>query len=166
MRLSISGGPAALLFAPHEPLKTRGFFIPPSGPSEPGGFDFRRYAWFRGLGAVGYTRERVHITSGLSSGIFTRLFDRRMALSARIKAGVSDAASGTAAVINTGDSSSPTRAQLQDLRRSNLAHLQAISGSHMALLTGLVFGFFAYVYLMQMPACIPRLKKLLRVLRF
>ncbi|MFI0475780.1 DUF4131 domain-containing protein [Paracoccus jiaweipingae] len=24
---------------------------PPPGPSEPGGFDFRRYAWFQGLGA-------------------------------------------------------------------------------------------------------------------
>ena len=32
---------------------------PPSGPTEPGGFDFRRMAWFDRLGAVGYTRTPV-----------------------------------------------------------------------------------------------------------
>ena len=98
---------------------------------------------------MGYTREGVQITSGPSSGIFTRLFDKRMALSARIKAGVSQVASGPAAAIITGDRSSLTRAQLQDLRRSNLAHLLAISGLHVALLTGLVFGFFRRLCLLN-----------------
>ena len=149
VRLSINGAPAAQLLTPQGRLKTKGFLMPPPGPSEPGGFDFRRYAWFRGLGAVGYTREGVHITSGPSSGIFMRLFDRRMALSARIKAGVSEAASGPAAAIITGDRSSLTRAQLQDLRRSNLAHLLAISGLHVALLTGVVFGFFRRLCLLN-----------------
>ncbi|MGB1358053.1 MAG: ComEC/Rec2 family competence protein, partial [Paracoccaceae bacterium] len=149
VRLSINGGPAAQLLTPQGRLKTKGFLMPPPAPSEPGGFDFRRYAWFRGLGAVGYTREGVHITSGPSSGIFMRLFDRRMALSARIKAGVSEAASGPAAAIITGDRSSLTRAQLRDLRRSNLAHLLAISGLHVALLTGVVFGFFRRLCLLN-----------------
>ena len=149
VRLSISGGPAVQLLTPQGRLKTKGFLMPPPGPSEPGEFDFQRHAWFRGLGAVGYTREGVHITSGPSSGIFTRLFDRRMALSARIKAGVSDAASGPAAAIMTGDRSSLTRAQLQDLRRSNLAHLLAISGLHVALLTGVVFGVFRRLCLLN-----------------
>ena len=72
-----------------------------------------------------------------------------MALSARIKAGVSQVASGPAAAIITGDRSSLTRAQLQDLRRSNLAHLLAISGLHVALLTGLVFGFFRRLCLLN-----------------
>ncbi len=149
VRLSINGGPAAQLLTPQGRLKTKGFLMPPPAPSEPGGFDFRRYAWFRGLGAVGYTQEGVHITSGPSSGIFMRLFDRRMALSARIKAGVSEAASGPAAAIITGDRSSLTRAQLRDLRRSNLAHLLAISGLHVALLTGVVFGFFRRLCLLN-----------------
>ncbi|MED7677195.1 DUF4131 domain-containing protein [Rhodobacteraceae bacterium IMCC15231] len=149
VRLSISDAPAAQLLTPQGRLKTKGFLMPPLGPSEPGGFDFRRYAWFRGLGAVGYTREGVQITSGPSSGIFTRLFDKRMALSARIKAGGSQVASGPAAAIITGDRSSLTRAQLQDLRRSNLAHLLAISGLHVALLTGVVFGFFRRLCLLN-----------------
>ena len=53
VRLSISGGSAAQLLTPQGRLKTKGFLMPPPGPSEPGGFDFRRYAWFRGLGIVG-----------------------------------------------------------------------------------------------------------------
>ncbi|MBL4872971.1 MAG: DUF4131 domain-containing protein [Rhodobacteraceae bacterium] len=32
---------------------------PPSPPVEPGGFDFRRMAWFMRLGGVGYTRNPV-----------------------------------------------------------------------------------------------------------
>ena len=50
VRLSISEAPAAQLLTPQGRLKTKGFLMPPSGPSEPGGFDFRRYAWFRGSG--------------------------------------------------------------------------------------------------------------------
>ena len=72
-----------------------------------------------------------------------------MVLSARIKAGVSQVASGPAAAIIMGDRSSLTRAQLQDLRRSNLAHLLAISGLHVALLTGVVFGFFRRLCLLN-----------------
>jgi competence protein ComEC len=46
VRLSINGGPAAQLLTPQGRLKTKGFLMPPPAPSEPGGFDFRRYAWF------------------------------------------------------------------------------------------------------------------------
>ena len=98
---------------------------------------------------MGYTREGVQITSGPSSGIFTRLFDKRKALSAQIKAGVSQVASGPAAAIITGDRSSLSHAQLQDLRRSNLANLLAISGLHVALLTEVVFGFFRRLCLLN-----------------
>ena len=37
-------------------VMTTGHLSPPSGPVEPGGFDFQRHAWFGQLGAVGYTR--------------------------------------------------------------------------------------------------------------
>ena len=36
-----------------------GHLSAPEGPVEPGGYDFRRQAWFDGLGAVGYTRTPV-----------------------------------------------------------------------------------------------------------
>ena len=36
-----------------------GHLGPPPGPAEPFGFDFRRAAFFEGLGAVGYTRTPI-----------------------------------------------------------------------------------------------------------
>ena len=43
VRLSISDAPAAQLLTPQGRPKTKGFLMPPPGPSEPGGFDVRLY---------------------------------------------------------------------------------------------------------------------------
>ena len=42
-------------------LLTKGSVVPPQVPAEPGGFDFRRHAYFQGLGGVGYTRKAVEL---------------------------------------------------------------------------------------------------------
>lgn len=47
---------------------------------------------------------------------------------------------GFAAAVTTGDRSGISRVALDALRQSNLAHLLAISGLHMGLLAGFVFG--------------------------
>ena len=52
---------------------------------------------------------------------------------------------GFAAAILTGDRSGVDVAHLEDLRNSNLAHLLAISGLHMGLLTGFVFAALRFV---------------------
>ena len=45
-----------------------GHLAPPSGPGEPGGFDFQRHAWFLGIGAVGYTRTPVLLQAPRAAG--------------------------------------------------------------------------------------------------
>ena len=40
----------------------------PEGPAEPGGFDFRRMAYFQQLGAVGYTRSPVMLWQAAGGG--------------------------------------------------------------------------------------------------
>ena len=52
---------AALDVKPQPGMKvmTTGHLSPPSGPVEPGGFNFQRHAWFGQLGAVEYTRTPV-----------------------------------------------------------------------------------------------------------
>ena len=117
-----------------------GHLSPPPGPVEPGGFDFRRLAWFQGLGAVGYTRTPVLAFApprpdGLRQAI-TRL---RLAISGAVQARMAPETGAFAAAILTGDRAGIDRATLEALRASNLAHLLAISGLHMGLLTGLVF---------------------------
>lgn len=118
-----------------------GHLSPPNAPSEPGGFDFRRHAWFDRLGAVGYTRTPVLALAPAEEGRAGLAIHRlRMQISAAVQRELPGDTGAFAAAILTGDRSAISRERLQHLRDSNLAHLLAISGLHMGLLTGVVFG--------------------------
>lgn len=113
---------------------------PPGGPVEPGGFDFRRFAWFRGLGGIGYALGPVLPSmTEEQGGAMIAVVRLRMFLSRLLQAQIPGTNGGFAAAILTGDRSGIDPAMLGDLRASNLAHLLAISGLHMGLLTGLFF---------------------------
>lgn len=114
-----------------------GHLTPPSGPAEPGGFDFQRHAWFQRLGAVGYTRTPVLAIAPPPDGY--SIFAVRRALSQAVQTRMRGEAGAFAAAVTTGDRSAMSRQVIDDLRRSNLAHLLAISGLHMGLLAGFVF---------------------------
>jgi competence protein ComEC len=121
-------------------VMTTGFLSPPSGPVEPGGFDFQRHAWFLQLGAVGYTRVPVLLARAESqSNLRVEIFQIRMAVSEYMRAQLPADIGGFAAAISAGDRSGMSGASVEALRASNLAHLLAISGLHMGLLTGFVF---------------------------
>jgi len=142
VRLSLHGPPDSppADLQPGQRVMTTGHLSPPNGPAEPGGFDFRRHAWFAGLGAVGYTRNPVLSADPPDKGrTDLRVFALRMAASARVRAVLPGDIGGFAAAITTGDRSGMGLGALQALRGSNLAHLLAISGLHMGLLAGFVF---------------------------
>lgn len=128
---------------------------PPQGPVEPGGFDFRRHAWFQGLGAVGYARTPVLLLAPPEGAelVVTRA---RMGLSARVQAALPGEAGAFAAAVLSGDRSGMSLATIEDLRDSNLAHLLAISGLHMGLLAGFVFAVLR-LGLVLLPRVGPRL---------
>lgn len=138
VRVSLHGGGGTGLL-PGQRIMTTAHLSPPQGAVEPGGFDFRRHAWFLRLGAVGYARVPVlHAQDPQKAAIgVTRL---RLTLSAAIQAALPPDIGGFAAAITTGDRSGVSPEVLQYLRDSNLAHLLAISGLHMGLLVGLVYG--------------------------
>ena len=115
----------------------------PEGPTEPGGFDFRRMAFFDGLGAVGYSRTPVVIWEQAAPG--TQLVNRlRMHMSRAIMAAHPGDAGAFASGAMTGDRSGISRETFEALRDSSLAHLLAISGMNMAFLTGFVFVLLRY----------------------
>lgn len=118
---------------------------PPSPPAEPNGFDFRRMAWFLSIGGVGYTRNPV-IPAADDGFVYlgSTIFSVRMRISAIIKALIRGQNGAFAAAIITGDRSDIDPANLMSLRASNLAHLLAISGLHMGLLSGFVFALVRY----------------------
>ncbi|MHA6262111.1 ComEC/Rec2 family competence protein [Arenibacterium sp. CAU 1754] len=138
VRISLHG--AAVVLRPGQRIMTTGHLAPPQGPVEPNGFDFRRHAWFQGLGAVGYTRSPVLTVTPAEEGqAGLRTFALRMAVSTHIRTLIPGDVGGFAAAVSTGDRSGVGQATLAALRASNLAHLLAISGLHMGLLAGFVF---------------------------
>ncbi len=110
---------------------------PPGGPVEPGGFDFQRHAWFLKLGAVGYARSPALELEPPGSGL--SLLAVRLTWSARIQSVLEGETGAFAAAIMTGDRAGMSQDTVTALRVSNLAHLLAISGLHMGLLSGFVF---------------------------
>lgn len=117
-----------------------GGLSPPGAPVEPRGFDFRRMAWFMQLGAVGYTRNPVIPAAGDQAKGFSHwIFAQRMRISKHIQTRIEGQNGAFAAAILTGDRSGIDPSILEGLRATNLAHLLAISGLHMGLLSGFVF---------------------------
>ncbi|MEV8466288.1 ComEC/Rec2 family competence protein [Fluviibacterium sp. DFM31] len=141
VRISLHGLPHDVAPVTGLRVMTTGHLGPPSAPVEPGGFDFRRHAWFQQIGAVGYTRNPVLVVArpdAHSPAVW--LGQVRLSLSARLQARIPGQAGAMAAAIVTGDRSALSRETMDAMRNSNLAHLLAISGLHVGLLTGVVFG--------------------------
>jgi competence protein ComEC len=118
---------------------------PPAAPAEPGGFDFRRLAWFEGLGAVGYARTPFLGTGwGDGRGFGQLTFRLRMALSAHVRAMIPGQNGAFAAAILSGDRSAISAEVNEDLRRSTLYHIVSIGGLHMSLIAAAVFAIVRY----------------------
>ena len=146
VRVSLHSKTSYLDPAPGMRVMLTGHLSPPAGAAEPGGFDFRRHAWFLKLGAVGYTRTPVLLLEPAQGGQWVPRL--RMALSARVQAALPGETGAFAAAIMTGDRSGMSQETIRALRYSNLAHLLAISGLHMGLLAGFVFGAARIAFLL------------------
>ncbi len=109
---------------------------PPGGPVEPGGFDFRRFAWFDRLGAVGLARGPVAV---IARGEARALDGLRFDLGETLRARLPGERGAFLAALTVGDRSGLPPDALQALRDANLAHLLAISGLHMSIVCGLAF---------------------------
>lgn len=145
VRVSLHGEQGWVAPEPGLTVMMTGHLSPPGGPVEPGGFDFQRQAWFGKLGAVGYTRTPVLALYPASDGhAGLMVFRIRNAISTYVITALPGQAGAFAAAITTGDRSAIDAEVMEDLRASNLAHLLAISGLHMGLLTGFVFASVRY----------------------
>ncbi|WP_243613007.1 ComEC/Rec2 family competence protein [Shimia aestuarii] len=142
VRVALHGDQRFIDPKPHMTVILTGHLAPPSGPVEPGGFDFKRHAWFQGIGAIGYTR--VPVLALAPAPDRQSLLRLRLRLSDAIRNRLSGETGALAAAVTTGDRSGVPQSTLEALRASNLAHLLAISGLHMGLLVGFVFASLRY----------------------
>ena len=143
VRLSLQGDQRWLDPVPGAVVMATAFLSPPQGAMEPGAFDFRRMAFFDGLGAVGYTRAPVLLWQEPAAGE-ARIGRLRAHLSAGIRAEIPGDPGAFAAGVLTGDRSGLSREAVEALRDSSLAHLLAISGMNMAFLIAFVFALLRY----------------------
>ncbi|WP_108500425.1 ComEC/Rec2 family competence protein [Paracoccus indicus] len=115
-----------------------GHLGPPSPPAAPGSFDFRTYAWFQQLGAVGYSRTPIMAVAQPAGGIWW-LHRARLKVSAAIRDRIGGQAGGVASALMTGDRSGISEQTNEVMRASNLYHIISISGLHMGMLAGFVY---------------------------
>ncbi len=120
-------------------IGVRAVLNPPSRPVIPGGFDFRRHAFFQGIGGVGYAVGHPRLADGDSSRTGLWLESLRRGIAARIWETLDGDRAAIATALMTGDRGA-IRGEIHDaIRDAGLAHLLAISGLHLGLVAGLVF---------------------------
>ena len=130
--------------APGQAIRLRAMLGPPPPPASPGAYDFARDAWFHGVGGVGFAigesrpatldRPPWRLRATMAVNAF------RWRLASRIVERMGAERGGIAAAMVTGHEAWITQAQTDAMRASGLAHILSISGLHMAIVGGFLFG--------------------------
>lgn len=128
---------------PGSPIRLRGLLDPPPPPSGPGAHDFPRDFYFRGLGGVGLALGpwrrpdlepppwRLRLSMAINRA--------RWRLAERIAETVGKDEAGPAVAMTTGYDAWLDEDQRAAMRDAGLAHLLAIGGLHMGIVSGFAF---------------------------
>lgn len=110
---------------------------PPPEPAMPGARNMRKELFFQGIGGTGFSYGRAEkLSADNESGAITTALSRlRQTLASRYAAQLSGDAGVLAATLLVGVRDGLSEDALEALRRAGLAHLLAISGMHMAMMT-------------------------------
>ncbi len=118
--------------------------LPPPEPARPGGYDFARDAFFRGIGGVGSFSGAPKLSSPPAPAdrwlAFDAAIDRaRNHLTERIVATIGGQAGAVAAALVTGKRGLISEETNEALRAAGIYHIVSISGLHMVLVAGAIF---------------------------
>lgn len=115
---------------------------PVPGPAVPGGYDPRRAAFYRGIGASGFAVGRwqpKEQAGDVPVSLRIAIERARQSLVARILGNVDGTPGAVAGALLVGERGHIPEDAVESLRDAGLAHILAISGLHMALFAGTVF---------------------------
>ncbi|HET7410708.1 MAG TPA: ComEC/Rec2 family competence protein, partial [Paracoccaceae bacterium] len=145
VRLTILDDAPDAMPMPGQRVRVYASLIPTGEPVEPGAFDFRLRAFFQRIGGIGLSRGHLLIVPppaepGLFERAVVRVAELRDTLSRHLREVLPGRQGAIAAALIVGDRADISEADNEALRISSLAHMLSISGLHMAILTGLVFG--------------------------
>jgi competence protein ComEC len=118
--------------------------LPPPQPAWPGGYDFARDAYYKGIGAVGSLTGTVKRLDPpgrppWSVWVAAQIDEARNALTRRIAAAIGGAAGGVGAALVTGKRGLIGEPTNEVLRSAGIYHIVSISGLHMVLAAGTFF---------------------------
>ena len=116
-------------------LRGRARIGPPPGPAHPGGYDFAFAPRMNGIAGSGFFLGAPSVEPARSTNAMASLRD---AVSRIVRRAAPGQGGAIAAALIVGDRSGIDEETSEALRRSGLAHILAISGLHMGLVTGLV----------------------------
>jgi competence protein ComEC len=118
--------------------------MPPPEPARPGGYDFARDAFFRGIGAVGSGLGTIERTpppwpAPVGVRVNAAIDEARNAMTERIARLIGGQAGAVAAALVTGKRGLISEETNDILRGAGIYHIVSISGLHMVLAAGSIF---------------------------
>ncbi len=109
---------------------------PPWGNRNPGGFDYERWLLGQSLAGTGYVRSGHRISASAEENLAFRIRSRL----ARWVQNRQTENAGIVLALMTGDDSGLDQAQWRQLRDSGTVHLLIVSGLHVGMVSGFLFG--------------------------
>ncbi len=127
-------------------IECSAFLAPPTSKVLPNSYDFRMWAYFSQIGAIGRCKSDFIITEtgkeSLKNNILGQLSYLRSKKAAQITNNHVGGGAGFLAAIATGDRSYLSKEDTQSLQTAGLAHIISVSGLHVGLLGGILFFVF------------------------
>ncbi len=117
---------------------------PPTAPVIPGGWDFARAAYFKGIGATGFATGAPEVIAqvgevGWHAAAQFAIESLRQRIGERVLAALDGQSGAMAMALMTGDRSAISEATSKLFRDAGIVHILSISGLHMAIMGGSVF---------------------------
>jgi competence protein ComEC len=116
--------------------------VPNASPTMPGGFDYGRQLYFKGIGGTGRITSKIDVLGSASSPslwLSGALHGLRQQIGDRIRQHLKGTIAAFAEAMITGERASIPEDVNRSLQISGLAHVLSISGLHMSLAAGGVF---------------------------
>ncbi|WP_417789044.1 ComEC/Rec2 family competence protein [Terasakiella pusilla] len=127
---------------PGQWIETRAMLKPPPQPASPLSFDFQRHAYFQGIGAIGFTYGQIKVLSEEASpfSFFENLRHVIQEKITHIFPNTNDADKKALAIaLLSGNKQLINEETHEAVRAAGLAHLLAISGLHIGLVSAIFF---------------------------
>ncbi len=140
LRVRISFRHQDNLLAVGDRVRLTANLYPLPSPIMPASYDFARHFYFRSIGGNGFAMRAAEVIQPASaSGFHVWMNNLRHAIGENMRNGMSGSVGAVAAAMTVGETG-PIPADVKSvLRDSGLAHMLAIAGLHLGIVTGIVF---------------------------